>query len=151
MEMRAATRTEALGPLGRAIAAGHSALLVAGNIHDLRLVDGEMAYWPYFLADQLAAQGYLVIRYSKSQAGRIHQYSQLNPKEKQALDSRLNALGLLSLLTRDCQSTPEEIRSFFRGATRLLQLPAGDARPIAVIVDYTENLAPMVASSGSRG
>jgi SpoVK/Ycf46/Vps4 family AAA+-type ATPase len=101
------------------------------------------------MADQLEAWGYLVIRYSKSQGGRIHNYSGLKPNEKQAIDSRLNALGLLSFLTREGQNTPEETRNFFRGAARLLQLAAAKTKPVAVIIDYTENLAPAVATSAA--
>lgn len=136
-------------PLLQAIAAGHSALLVTGNLFDISLVDGGLCYWPALIAERLEQRGYLVIRYSKSQGGRIHNYSRVSPKEKQAIDSRLNALGLLSFLTREGQNTPEEIRSFFRVIARLLQLPANENKPVAVIVDYAENLAPAVASSAA--
>lgn len=136
-------------PLLQAIAAGHSALLVTGNLFDVSLVDGGLCYRPALMAKRLENRGYLVIRYSKSQGGRIDNYSRLKPNEKQAIDSRLNALGLLSFLTREGQNTPEETRAFFRAIARLLQLPASESRPVAVIVDYTEHLAPAVATSAA--
>lgn len=136
-------------PILQALAAGHSALLVTGNLFDVSLVDDGLDYRPALIAERLEHRGYLVIRYSKSQGGRIHNYAGLKPNAKQAIDSRLNALGLLSFLTREGQNTPEEIRSFFRAVARLLQLPANENKPVAVIVDYTENLAPAVASSAA--
>jgi hypothetical protein len=141
--------TQDSDPLFQAIAAGHSALLVTGNLFDIRLEDGGLCYRPYLLADQLEARGYLVIRYSKSQGGRINNYPRLTPQEKQTIDSRLNAVGLLPLIARDGQNPPEEIRSFFRAAGRLLQLQAVGTKPVAMIIDYTENLAPAVASSAA--
>lgn len=149
IEAQHSTAQTDVDPILQAIAAGHAALLIAGNLFDVGLVDRGLCYRPALIADNLETQGYLVIRYSKSQGGRIHNYSRLNPTEKQAIDSRLNALGLLSFLTRDGHNTPEEIRSFFRAIARLLQLSANESKSVAVIVDYTENLAPAVASSAA--
>jgi SpoVK/Ycf46/Vps4 family AAA+-type ATPase len=73
----------------------------------------------------------------------------LNPKEKQELDSRLNAVGLLPLVNRTTRNDPDEIRSFFRAVSRLLQLPAGGASPMALMIDYTEHLAPAVQTSAA--
>jgi len=137
-------------PLLKAIAAGHTALLVTRNIHDFTILDGEMAYRPQLIVEQLHQQGYHVIRYSKSQGGRIHNYSSLNPKEKEAIDSRLNAVGLKNLLNRDGQNNPEEIRNFFRAISRLLQVfPAEGQKSFALIIDYTEHLAPAVQTSAA--
>lgn len=136
-------------PLLAAIRAGHPALLVTGNLHDLWLAGENVAYRPQFLTDELAARGYTVIRYSKSQGGRVHNYPRLSPKEKQQVDSRLNAVGLLPLLNRDSQNSPEEVRTFFRGISRLLQLPACEGSPVAVILDYAEHLAPAVQTSAA--
>jgi SpoVK/Ycf46/Vps4 family AAA+-type ATPase len=136
-------------PLMKAISAGHVAILVTGNIHDFTLVGDEIAYRPELILDQLYDQGYIVIRYSKSQGGRIHRYSSLNPKDKQAVDSRLNVIGILPLLNKDGHNTPEEIRSFFRSVSRLLQLPVNEAKPVAVVIDYSEHLAPAVQTSAA--
>lgn len=137
-------------PLLKAIDAGHAAVLVTGNMRDLALVnDDEIAYRPEFILDQLHGRGYVVIRYSKSQGGRIHKYSGLGPKEKQAIDSRLNAVGIMQFLNRDGQNSPEEIRSFFRASARLLQTPAGKCKPFAVVIDYAEHLAPAVQTSAA--
>lgn len=149
IEVRQANRITTSDPLDQALAAGHSALLVTGNLFDVSLVDDGLCYRPALQADRLEQRGYLVIRYSKSQGGQIHNYARLTPNEKQAIDPRLNALGLLTPLTRDGQHTPEEIRKVFRALARLLQLPAGNAKPVAVIVDYTENLAPAVPTSAA--
>lgn len=136
-------------PVLKAISAGHGAILVTGNIHDFTLVGEEVAYRPQLIADQLHGIGYIVIRYSKSQGARVHNYSALDPKEKQAIDSRLSAVGLLPLINRDGQHSPEEIRGFFRASSRLLQLAAVEAKPFALIVDYTEHLAPAVQTSAA--
>ena len=136
-------------PLFKAIGAGHAAILVTGNIHDFTLVGEEIAYRPELIVDQLHEQGYIVIRYSKSQGGRIHRYSSLNPKEKQAVDSRLNAVGILPLLNKDGHNTPEETRNFFRSVSRLLQFSANEAKPVAVAIDYSEHLAPAVQTSAA--
>lgn len=136
-------------PLLEAITAGHAALLVSGNIHDFTLVGEEIAYQPQRIAGLLHERGYLVIRYSKSQGGKIHCYSSLTPTEKQAVDSRLNAVGILSMLNRDGQNGSEEIRHFFRGAGRLLQISSERSKPIAVLVDYCEHLAPAVQTSAA--
>ncbi len=99
--------------------------------------------------DQLYEQGYIVIRYSKSQGGRIHRYSSLGPKDKQAVDSRLNAVGILPLVNKDEHNTPGETQKFFRSVSRLLQLPASEAESIAVVIDYSEHLAPAVQTSAA--
>lgn len=141
--------SEAKDPLLRAIAAGHAALLVTGNVHDFTQVGQEILYRPQLIADLLYEQGYTVIRYSRSLGGRVHNYSGLDPKEKQAIDSRLNAVGLLQLVNREGQNGPEEIRNFFRAVARLLQLQAVEAKPVAVIIDYAEHLAPAVHTSAA--
>lgn len=140
--------SQANDPLLKALAASHTALLITGNIHDFAIVDSEIAYRPQLIAEQLHKRGYNVIRYSKSQGGRIHHYSSLNPKEKEAVDSCLNAVGLKNLLNREGQNNPEEIRNFFRAASRLLQVSPGEGmQPFAVLIDYAEHLAPAVQTS----
>ena len=137
-------------PLLKAIEAGHAAVLVTGNIRDLVLVnDNEIAYRPEFILDQLHERGYVVIRYSKSQGGRIHRYSGVGPKDKGAIDSRLNAVGIMGLLNKDGQNSSEEIRSFFRASARLLQTSAGESKRFAVAIDYVEHLAPAVQTSAA--
>lgn len=145
----AQTLSEAKDPLLRAIAAGHAALLVTGNVHDFTLAGQEILYRPQLITDLLHEQGYTVIRYSRSLGGRIHNYSGLDPKEKQAIDSRLRAVGLLQLVNLEGQNGPEEIRNFFRTVARLLQLQAVEAKPVAVIIDYAEHLAPAVHTSAA--
>lgn len=136
-------------PLLKALAPEHASLLVTGNIYDFTLIGDEIVYRPQFIADQLNDLGYVVLRYSKSQGARIYNYSSLGPKEKETIDSRMRAVGLLSLVNRDAQSNPDEIRNFFRGASRLLQLAATETKPIALIIDYTEHLAPAVQTSAA--
>ena len=41
-------------PLVKAVAAGHAALLITGNVHDFTLKGGEAAYRPQLIADELA-------------------------------------------------------------------------------------------------
>ncbi|MCG3157896.1 MAG: ATP-dependent zinc metalloprotease FtsH [bacterium] len=142
--------TQTNDPFLKAITAGHTALLLTGNIHDFILINEEIVYRPQLIAEQLHQRGYCVLRYSKSQGGRIHNYSGQNPKEKETVDSRLNAVGLKNLLNRECQNSPEEIRNFFRAASRLLQVASGvGMKPFAVIIDYTEHLAPAVQTSAA--
>ena len=136
-------------PLLKAVRAGHAAILVTGNLHDLCLSGNQVGYRPQVIAEDLSSRGYTVIRYSKSQGGRIHNYPGLGPKRKEDLDSRLNAVSLLPLVNRSTRNDPDEIRSFFRGASRLLQIPAGEASPIALMIDYTEHLAPAVQTSAA--
>lgn len=136
-------------PLARAIAGGHCSLLVTGNLHDLCLEDHRITYRPQFIVDWLFEQGYLVIRYSKSQGGRIHKYTSLTPEDKKAVDSRLNAVALTPLLHQECQNNSEEIHKFFRAVSRLLQLQNGENKPIALVLDYTEHLAPRVDTSAA--
>lgn len=136
-------------PLLKAVAAGHASLLVTGNLYDFTLVGEEIVYRPQLIADQLIDLGYVVVRYSKSQGARVYNYSSLRPKEKEVIDSRMRAVGLLPLVNRDAQSNPDEIRNFFRGASRLLQLAATETNPIALIIDYAEHLAPAVQTSAA--
>lgn len=56
---------------------------------------------------------------------------------------------LQPLINRDGQNSPEEIRGFFRAVSRLLQLRSTDTKPFALIVDYTEHLAPAVQTSAA--
>lgn len=133
----------------RAISRGHRACLITGNVHDLTVQNGEIADWSALLENEIDRRGYVVIRYSKCQGGRVHGYSSLPPKEKQTLDSRLNAVGLAPLLNRDVQHGPDELRSFFRGMARLLQLPPGTGKPIALVLHYVEHLAPAVQTSAA--
>lgn len=140
----------ATDPLLKAIAAGYSALLLTGNLHDYTIYGGKIYYRPQFIADLLEQNSYTVIRYSKSQGGRIHHYSGLPPDEKKSVDSLLNSVGLLSLLRREGQNNPEEMRTFFRACFRLMQIPhTKDTKPIALIFDYTEHLAPAVQTSAA--
>jgi hypothetical protein len=136
-------------PILKTVNAGHSAVLITGNINDFVLSGDEIAYRPQMIAEILHEHGFIVIRYSKSQGGRIHNYSTFTPKEKQPLDSRLNAVGLMPFLNKDGQHTPEEVRNFFRAVSRALQIPPGDSKPIAFVVDYAEHLAPAVATSAA--
>jgi hypothetical protein len=139
-----------MDPLAKAIDSGHRALLVSGNVHDLFVAGEEIVYRAQHLVDHLDGRGYVVIRYSKSQGGRIHNYSTLPPEAKKRIDSRLSAVGLLPLLNRELQNAPEEIRNFFRASARLLQIPAApDDRPYAVVIEYTEHLAPAVHTSAA--
>ena len=149
MGIETSKETSHTDPLMKAISAGHAAVFVTGNIHDFTLVGDEIAYRLELIMDQLYEQGFIVIRYSKSQGGRIHRYSSLNPKDKQVIDSRLNAVGLLPILNKDGNNTPEETRNFFRSVSRLLQLPASEVKPIAVVIDYSEHLAPAVQTSAA--
>ncbi|MEK7396745.1 MAG: hypothetical protein AAB116_07390, partial [Candidatus Poribacteria bacterium] len=118
MGIETSKETSHTDPLMKAISAGHAAVFVTGNIHDFTLVGDEIAYRLELIMDQLYEQGFIVIRYSKSQGGRIHRYSSLNPKDKQVIDSRLNAVGLLPILNKDGNNTPEETRNFFRSVSR---------------------------------
>ena len=141
-------RTET-DPIVKVVAAGHAALLITGNVHDFTLKGARIAYQPQLIADELYDRGYIVIRYSKSQGGRVHNNPSLTPKEKGEIDSRLDAVGLSKMLNRDSKNDPEEIRNFFRATSRLLQLPASVAKPVAVILDYAEHLAPAVQTSAA--
>lgn len=149
VERSASYSPDTTDPLLRAIAAGHSALLVVGNIHDFVVMNGKVVYRLQHIADQLSDRGYAVIRFSKSQGGRVHSSSALSPVEKETLDSRLNAVGLQPLLNRDTENGPNEIRNFFRAAARLLQGSPGGSKPVALMVDYGEHLAPAAQSSAA--
>lgn len=136
-------------PLLLASAVGHASLMVTGNLHDYTILNNKILYRPQLIVEQLYDAGYFVIRYSKSQGGRIHNYASLKPKEKQSIDSRLNGVGLLQMLRREGQNNPEELRTFFRGCSRLLQISAKEEKPIAVIIDYAEHLAPSVHTAAA--
>jgi len=140
-----------IDPISAAIASGNTALLVTGNIYDLQTSrDSEIAFRPQELANRLHDAGFTIIRYSKSQGGRIHGYSTFPPKEKELIDSRLNAVGLLNLLNRDAApNNPDEIKNFFRSIARLLQIPSNGQRSFALVVEYCEHLAPSVQTSAA--
>ena len=140
--------TLSTSPIRAAVAAGHAALAVSGNVFDYRIIGDDVGYQPQLLADDLHDDGYLVIRYSKAQGGHIHRYSSLAPNDKESVDARLSAVGLLPLLRRENQA-PDEARAFFRAIPRVLQTPAGHAKPIACIVDYAEHLAPAVQTAAA--
>ncbi len=136
-------------PVLSAIDRGYAALLVTGNIHDFVVRGEEVAYWPQLIADEIHRRGYVVLRYSKSQGARVHGYAGSAPKEKESVDRALNAAGLRSLVNREGQHGPNEVRDFFRNASRLLQMSSDEKKAFALIVDYTEHLAPSVQSSAA--
>jgi AAA+ superfamily predicted ATPase len=136
-------------PLIKALSASHSALLVTGNVYDFDITKDGIGYRPQLITDLLQDHGYQVIRYSKSQGGHILDYAGMSADEKRVIDSKLNAVGLLQCLRKDNQNTSEELRNFFRAILRLLQIPKGEGKPLAVVIDYGEHLAPRVDTSAA--
>ena len=143
------TLNEVQDPLQQAIARGHRALLVVGNVDDYVLQGSEVVYRRQILANNLHEKRFAVIRYSKSQGAHVHARARMTSGEQKAIDGRLNALGLLAFINQNEQNGAEEIRGFFRGLARLLQTPVIDSRPFAAVIDYTEHLAPAVHTSAA--
>src|SRR6266852_255453 len=95
-------------PVLDAIHAGQASILVT-NWHDLAVRGGRPVYWPEYLAEALS-RDYVVLRYAKADGARVDGYAGLAPEERDALDRRLNAVGLRALLHREGPHNGDEVR-----------------------------------------
>lgn len=133
----------------RAIGSGYRAIVAIGNIYDFILDNGTIVFLPYSIAEKLFEMGYVVLRYSRSTGAYIHRYSDMEPSRAREVDSRLRAVGIEIFIKRERDTTADEIQQFFRGVNRLLMTNANDKLCFALLVDYTEHLAPAVSTSAA--
>lgn len=136
-------------PLIEAVAHGRKALLVKGNVRDFVLSDSRILFRPEYVNVRLAQMGYVVVHYSRTTGAYIHGYSKLEPDLKKEVDSRLRSAGIERLFREEREISPEETLQFFRGISRLLGANSDGELKIAVVINYTEHLAPEVNTSAA--